>query len=699
MNLDSHFDFEELTMEKTLNAIKADFFYLSIFHKQWIPVDQTGKRYNNKINILYNSRSSLFQIYLCDIGLKVFQHATLMYLEAGLSNSKQPNLSSNQGTELRKHNEWNFIIKSIMVSHPPCDKGTSWCALQSHYCLNFLNLSKPIQYRITSHVPKEKTHSEIINWFETKISLNPECGKPLQQFMECRTWNSEKGACSRLATPPEIIYKSYPEESKHLHWMIQHLFVRQDCIEKAMKHFYTSTVETIWKKSNSFEVMNWRMVTVTKEVGHTEIPPSLMQVGKANVQAYNSIPHLQSPRASTDLTIHLNQLGCPEVKGIHMGYFIVEVLDSPEKRDSWVCSMKASILYCWCWEDCLPEAASWVDLLLPGSYDRDFVEFCMRFDMQKVLSSFCCYSSLSPRVIQPKFGADLDGNLAGACCMSCQLQIVEQHLYGLHATCFKTKISRIYAMALDSEVLRIIPWCILNLNNWNYFFSISASITLYYIFKNKNERSKKLFKSPWSSSHICVFQDQESYFELLMNHLLQVTRPLQLQKNYFSINNASFYFDTYLRFILKYVEYYPNDKCYEFRRIYFFFFFFFLFFFFFFWGGGGGWMSDNNCIPQLTDQYMKTLIFFGFFFLADVVDMLRELKKEKLIQGSPHEYEKETNYKHLWCCKRGRIWVGKEVKMDHEYIYIYTTSAAVQFTIAFTQPILSGHWRTSCFYC
>ncbi|KNZ62879.1 hypothetical protein VP01_1211g1 [Puccinia sorghi] len=43
---------------------------------------------------------------------------------------------------------------------------------------------------------------------------------------------------------------------------------RQDCIEKAMKHFSTSTVEKIWnlphcKRSSMFEVMNWRIVTVT----------------------------------------------------------------------------------------------------------------------------------------------------------------------------------------------------------------------------------------------------------------------------------------------------------------------------------------------------------------------------------------------------------------------------------------------------
>ncbi|KNZ49784.1 hypothetical protein VP01_478g2 [Puccinia sorghi] len=98
----------------------------------------------------------------------------LMYLEASLSNLRQ----TNKGAEIRGS-----------------PKGTSWCALQSHYCLNFLSLSKPIQFRIHPPVPIKEIDEQGL------------CGcgcmyKQVTQGMEHRTWNK--------------IIKSSQEEAREL---------------------------------------------------------------------------------------------------------------------------------------------------------------------------------------------------------------------------------------------------------------------------------------------------------------------------------------------------------------------------------------------------------------------------------------------------------------------------------------------------
>ncbi|KNZ57275.1 putative signal peptide protein [Puccinia sorghi] len=83
--------------------------------------------------------------------------------------------------------------------------------------------------------------------------------------------------------------------------------------------------------------------------------------------------------------------------------FIVEVLDSPEKRDRWSVYLNFPS---WCWEDCPPGPGSWIYILT------------------RVKLNFC----------------------------SVYMVTCNQH-----ATCFKPKILRIYVMALDSEVLTIFP--------------------------------------------------------------------------------------------------------------------------------------------------------------------------------------------------------------------------------------------------
>ncbi|KNZ62731.1 hypothetical protein VP01_1228g1 [Puccinia sorghi] len=230
MNLDSHFDFEELTMEleKKLNEIKTDFFYL--FSKAINP------GYNNKINVLYNSRSSLFQIYLCDItpqqrggGLKGFQVKTYpispFQFELNQVNLKSRNLTQDYGGREPQRlmmivHSWRFPRRNILVCFAisllfeflePTNIESSTCSKQE-YCQGL----------------------------EPKTLLHAECEKQLQVPMEgiqrkLRRYGSNWLPCS------EIIYKSSPEEARELNNNL--CKKRQDCIEKAITLFSTSTME------------------------------------------------------------------------------------------------------------------------------------------------------------------------------------------------------------------------------------------------------------------------------------------------------------------------------------------------------------------------------------------------------------------------------------------------------------------------
>ncbi|KNZ45568.1 hypothetical protein VP01_7g8 [Puccinia sorghi] len=174
-----------------------------------------------------------------------------------------------------------------------------------------------------------------------------------------------------------------------------------------------------WNSYSCYLVMGWcckhHLHLTSLQISHLKFIFSLLlrpfAVGNTNVWAYNSFPHLPGMKLaaqrsfffqgscaslcmqdSTEITIDLAQLGCLrcesfclvvlesgnceklqiiERKGIPMGYFIMEVLDSPDKRDHWLNFPS------WCWEESPPEAGSWVELLLPGSYDIDYVEFCI----------------------------------------------------------------------------------------------------------------------------------------------------------------------------------------------------------------------------------------------------------------------------------------------------------------------------------
>ncbi|KNZ61151.1 hypothetical protein VP01_1445g1 [Puccinia sorghi] len=113
------------------------------------------------------------------------------------------------------------------------------------------------------------------------------------------------------------------------------------------------------------------------------------------------------------------------------------------------------------------------------------------FDMQKVTESFCCYSNLSPRVIQPSFNAHslfslhsdcaktstytnrfiLDGSLFGACCMSTAGELASLSCSDIYLpeNGEKILISTSYGLNLDSS--RIL--CLLhnNVEIWCFFFA------------------------------------------------------------------------------------------------------------------------------------------------------------------------------------------------------------------------------------
>ncbi|KNZ59451.1 hypothetical protein VP01_1729g3 [Puccinia sorghi] len=264
------------------------------FHKKWIPVDQTLKGYNNEINILYNSRSSLFQIYLCDITpqwrlkgfpgenyscpsfpQKIEKHAIyykpLILLIAATESLKR----------VQKHNEWTVIIKSITIE--PSYK--SIVESDHHLMLRFWRerspkshndyfpflefpqkLSKPIQYRIPPHLVQEsKMMDSGSKGFKKKSNCIPNvkshCRFPWSGIMSVLMW---------------MYSTCYTTRSNHL----QQLCLRENMNNKSNNNLCTKRQECNifpppqgkspegelrpnWKKSNSFEVMNWRMVTVT----------------------------------------------------------------------------------------------------------------------------------------------------------------------------------------------------------------------------------------------------------------------------------------------------------------------------------------------------------------------------------------------------------------------------------------------------
>ncbi|KNZ46297.1 hypothetical protein VP01_738g1 [Puccinia sorghi] len=224
-------------------------FDINCFHKQWIWVG-----FINKIMILYNSRSSLFQIYLCEITpewrLKRFSGENFL-----LSQFPSKNLNAC------------YLKKSVILVIAD-SQGTALRAFKNLFLLSYLKIleqksSCHINHLVNSSLKEiEPIYESIFPKNKMMDSVSKGLKKKIKRIET--VWRVESGGIMSVLTWITHV-QVIPRRSKRAGsigiWMIQQLCVRknmikksndnlcskrQDCLEKSMSLFFFPSPQ--WKK-------------------------------------------------------------------------------------------------------------------------------------------------------------------------------------------------------------------------------------------------------------------------------------------------------------------------------------------------------------------------------------------------------------------------------------------------------------------